>query len=496
MFKSELSSMKNEIHELKASQNQIVLSPVSSSNADHGKKIMDALKDDANNLIVLPGEGESVLPFEIVAQAQAYKDEKKLEKELVNLYTPYLEDIVNEIEPLVLLVNSEEYKWLRSSSGHSECEMKPDLFIAYHGLVEKKTPYHNAPINNSVERIFGKFPCWNCRSSLWCILDAKWKIDDEAFGEKVKYLQSCGFQCRIWKDSNQPLKLLLFDIEEFWMIVGQGLSINELRKCKWTQAGSRQVLKQFLTTNDPWMNATEFLLKNLECQLASNSPILGAGSYGRAFLLDNGQVLKVVVGPNAYHLEREYLKIQLLQDSPDTERFVVPIVDGSFRRGKMENIEFAGYLLQCKGDKIQSSPTIRNRNRMTNIQDGDIEVRLVKFLYELHLTGITHGDPRVDNALLVKNELKWIDFMDSNNQDLRMRIEDFSLLFNSLTHVKIDILRNNIKEILEPDLVGSMSQLSTNDQSHKLNSLINYLVDLLSNVKSVIREEKEKEISG
>lgn len=256
-------------------------------------------------------------------------------------------------------------------------------------------------------------------------------------------------------------------------------------------------MKQFLTTNDPWMIATEFLLESLGCHLASNSPILGAGSYGRAFLLDNGQVLKVAVGPNAYDLEHEYIKIGFLQDSPHTEHFVIPIVAGSFRRGKVENIDFAGYLLQYKGEKIQISPTTRNQNRMTNIEDEDIEVRLVKFLYELHLSGITHGDPRVDNALLVNNELKWIDFMESKSQHLASRIEDFSLLFNSLTHVKIDILRDNIKKILEPGLVGSMSQLSMDNQSQKLNRLIRYLSKLLSNVNSVVQEEKkEEEISG
>jgi hypothetical protein len=40
--------------------------------------------------------------------------------------------------------------------------MKPDLFVAYHALVEEKEPYDNAP-QCTEERLFGKFPCWNCR---------------------------------------------------------------------------------------------------------------------------------------------------------------------------------------------------------------------------------------------------------------------------------------------------------------------------------------------
>lgn len=467
-------------------------SPISSSNADHGKGIINDLTSQGAIITIPLGEGESVLTSEIVAQAYEFKSEKKLENELVNLYTPYLQDIVTEITPLVLLVNSEEHKWLRSSSGSSECDLKPDLFIAYHGLVDKKSAYKNAP-NNNVERIFGKFPCWNCRSSLWCILDAKWKIDDGAFGEKVKYLQSCGYKCRLWKNSNQPLKLLLFDIEEFWMIKGEETTIHEVKKCKWTQLGSRQVLKQFLTTYDPWMSATEMLLRNFECQLVSNSPILGAGSYGRAFLLTNDQVLKVVVGPNADVLEKEYNKILSLQNSSNTSHFVVPIVEGSFRQGTVDNINFTGYLLQYKGEKIKSSLRRNNDKKLKNFPSEPVEIRLVEFLHELHLNGITHGDPRVDNVLLVGNDLKWIDFMESNNQHKNTRIEDFSLLFNSLTYENIDNIRQKITMILDPDITLGMNQFSISDHSNQLTHLINYMKELLSGDNIVVQEEKKEE---
>jgi hypothetical protein len=203
--------------------------PLSSSNPDHGLRIYETLLRIGAIRIVEPGQGPNVLSQNIVDQALALRGKNIHERELVNLYTPYLQEIIAEIDSQILLVNSEEYQWLRTSSGHRKFGRGPDLFLAYHALVEKKLAYRNAP---EVERLFGRFPCWNCRSSLWCIFSAKWKIGDAAFDEKCNYLQSCGYQCRLWQGIGQLLKLILFDIEEFWMIEGLEVTITKVTKCK------------------------------------------------------------------------------------------------------------------------------------------------------------------------------------------------------------------------------------------------------------------------
>jgi hypothetical protein len=365
--------------------------------------------------------------------------------------------------------------------------MKPDLFVAYHALVEEKEPYDNAP-QCTEERLFGKFPCWNCRSSIWCILDAKWKINDEAFGEKCKYLQSCGSKCRIWQNEIPTLKLMIFDVDDFWMIEGQETEITQVKICKWSQSGSAQELKTFLTTFDPWMTCTELLLQMLQVQLDDSTPILGAGAYGRAFRLNDGHVLKVAVGPLAPRLEGEYNKILSIQNNPQTAHFVIPVVPNSFRYCRYDDeVCYAGYLLEYEGAKVESScPRLNNRTVPKPSPAENVEIALVRFLRSLHQSGLIHGDPRVDNVLSLNGQFKWIDFMDSSWSEALARVEDFVLLFSSLTGVAQvnNIIRPKIREILDPipshDSVSRvtrmLSEMNTSDP--QLDQLIAYLHEL------------------
>jgi len=511
-FPKKFMRVLSEIHSgIKASQQKEVLSPVSASNTDHGGLILNTLQYHGHVHNVKPGKGESVFSKNTVKQAKKLKKKKCHERELVNLYTPYLQSIVEEINSLIRLINSEEYAWLRASSGYSKCDMKPDLFVAYHALVEYKDAYRNAPVCE-VNRLFGRFPCWNCRSSIWCIFDAKWKIDTAAFGEKCKYLQSCCYQCRIWQGLGQQLKLILFDIEEFWMIEGYENDIRKLTKCKWTQSGSREVLKDFLTTYDPWMESTENLLKMLSVQLHPpmslpdtntpppvlnepsifNAAILGAGAYGRAFLLTNGNVLKVAVGSNAAMLQMEYLTILNLQKNPNTQNFVIPVVPNTFQYVRGDQCDYAGYLLEYQGERVSSTCPRLHHNEITNLSPGNLEIELVKFLYNLHLTGHVHGDPRLDNVLLKDGELKWIDFMNSTQFNIIAKVNDFSILFSSLTGVDITIINPNIRNILDPPLTNRMSQLSTNNQPP---SMLDQLIDYLGKLWSLdVREEDDEDV--
>jgi hypothetical protein len=155
-------------------------------------------------------DGEpSVFTSAEVAHANTLRNGNN-ENVLVSYFTPRLQEIVSSINPNVNLYNSEQYKWLRAPSAAPECEMKPDLFVAYDALVERRDPYKNAP-ECATSRQFGIFPCWNCRASIWCLFDAKWDLDLTALGEKAKYLECCGANCRLWDGETPTLKLILFD---------------------------------------------------------------------------------------------------------------------------------------------------------------------------------------------------------------------------------------------------------------------------------------------
>jgi hypothetical protein len=90
-------------------------------------------------------DGEpSVFTSAEVAHANTLRNGNN-ENVLVSYFTPRLQEIVSSINPNVNLYNSEQYKWLRAPSAAPECEMKPDLFVAYDALVERRDPYKNAP---------------------------------------------------------------------------------------------------------------------------------------------------------------------------------------------------------------------------------------------------------------------------------------------------------------------------------------------------------------
>jgi serine/threonine protein kinase len=179
------------------------------------------------------------------------------------------------------------------------------------------------------------------------------------------------------------------------------------------------------------MKGTERLLRQLNVQLSTSrdTPILGAGSYGRAFLLTNGQVLKVAVSAG---LKKEYRIIKAIQENPRTQHFVIPVVVDSWQSFPVDDYEVAGYLLEYAGERIESSCPRLNCERWTQTP-RKLERRLVKSLLSLHRFGLIHGDPRVDNVLLKGEELKWIDFMPSPLFEFAARVKDFTLLFHSLT---------------------------------------------------------------
>lgn len=377
----------------------------SGSNTDHGTDIYNSLI--ANKMVrdAEIGEGPPAIPVDIVESAAAMfqHNPKTHESKLVSLYTPYLMEIVRTVSPDLRLVNSEYYRWIEVKSGHTQSNLKPDLFSAYHPLIKFLQPYQNAP-NCTVERLFGTFASWESRESIHCIWDAKWKIDMRGFGEKCKYLQISGEGKMNHSDQPITLKGVLFDVENFWMIKSSSRSITEVIKCKWSQNGSKEHLLKFLESFDLWMQATNALcgmlhetVMDFTFDWKSSPAWLGSGANGRVFRLEGGKVIKVVVGKKSEQVHHEFnAMVRCLQDAK-TKECVFPIVENSYRRGKIEGFDFAGYMLECVGVKI-------------GLLTSEIKCALARNLFELHSNGYIHGDPRIQNALLLQDKVKWIDF--------------------------------------------------------------------------------------
>jgi len=62
-----------------------------------------------------------------------------------------------------------------------------------------------------------------------------------------------------------------------------------------------------------------------------------------------------------------------------------------------------------------------------------IKRKLAEALYGLHANEIIHGDPRIQNALLLDGDVKWIDFRDIDFVTTKIsRQRDVEVLFESL----------------------------------------------------------------
>ena len=322
----------------------------------------------------------------------------------MNLYFPYLLNVFGELCSNLRLVNSDEYAWLCTTSNEAHCQMKPDMFSAFHGLIEYKKPYKGAP--DPSNKLYGKFRPWHCRESIHCIWDCKWNIN-AAFGEKCKYLQVTG-QGDVTDFNGRSLRLkgVLFDVTGFWMIKSVKNEIVQVMTCDWSQKGSYEHLLKFLRFSDFWKDGALALAASYDRQICDLScqddmlypACLGAGGNGRVFLLDSGMVLKVVIGRKADDVEKEFRQmLHCLQACPDA---VFPVVEDSYKQIEMDDsIKCAGYLLQCQGRKINNA----------EMNQGTIKL-VLSSLFALHAKNLIHGDARLENILVHDGKALWIDF--------------------------------------------------------------------------------------
>jgi len=233
------------------------------------------------------------------------------------------------------------------------------------------------------------------------------------------------------------LKGVSFDVNQFWMITSHGNAISEVVMCKWSQSGSKQLLVDFLSNLDPWQKAATALCGALGVAIrdfsaaddddGEETAFLGSGANGRVFRLRCGAALKIVLGKKSNEVEKEYKLMLECQKKDKIQPFVFPLQEGSYRSGSADLVDYAGYILTRIGHRI-SPPPLSN----------DVKLKLVEALYGLHSNNVIHGDPRIDNALILDNgtsaaSVRWIDFRDADLVTYKVSIRcDVEILFKSI----------------------------------------------------------------
>ena len=408
---------------------QTILNRVSASNNDHGVAIYSSLMLTGNIKVSSDGAGSSIIADNLILEATLIYNQnpRPHEQHLVSLYTPTLIEILEEVSPDLRLVNSEYFQWFHCMSGYRKSDLKPDLFSAHHPLIQYSPPYNNAP-TCAVRRLFGRFVGWENRSSIHCIWDAKWKIDMQAFGEKCKYLQIAGEDCVDHNGVALKLRGVLFDKDQFWMIKSSGNTITDVEICQWSQSGSKQLLIGFLQGSNPWLEAANALCEELGVTIVDYSSSeqdlsawLGTGANGRVFRLNGGQVIKIVVGRKSNEVEKEYLLMLQYHKWEAITSLVFPVVEGSYHCGVMRGVQYAGYLLAQEGQQIPLPVT------------NNLKKELAASLCGLHSHDVIHGDPRIENVLVLDGAVRWIDFRLTETVTTKIsKRRDVEILYTSL----------------------------------------------------------------
>ncbi|CAJ1944896.1 unnamed protein product [Cylindrotheca closterium] len=123
------------------------------------------------------------------------------EHQVVAFLTPFLTAVFqcNRSSNRVL-VNSEEYKWLKTSGDEkSTYNQKPDMFICHKSLYQKRDPFDATGDSKLLQMrrstdIFGQLSHWNLRRFLSVVLEAKKDISNSAFGQTINYAAHLSFE--------------------------------------------------------------------------------------------------------------------------------------------------------------------------------------------------------------------------------------------------------------------------------------------------------------
>ena len=190
-------------------------------------------------------EGEN--PAAVISPAEATElVGTRDEHEVIAYLTPHLEDIF--ANDGLVLVNSEEYAWLKTSTGQKSesFKQKPDMLACHPALYRAKDESKASDYVKARRKCgfkFGVLGDWQLRGCIGSVLEAKTKIDNEAFGEVINY----GRLISVDLEKPSSVRIVLFDKTMFWLVSFTDGACFKVEQCNWTQPGSRELLASFAT---------------------------------------------------------------------------------------------------------------------------------------------------------------------------------------------------------------------------------------------------------
>jgi hypothetical protein len=391
------------------------------------------------------------------------ESEEYNEAAFVALVTPKLMSICANI-PDMVLVNGEDYKWIRTASGYSAHEQKPDLFLCHQACWKSRTP----PAGQSRTALFARqiredyaksgatdyfrygTCAWELRHGLACMFEAKLQIETaKNYGEIHPKVQNLLLHAPL--GSSYVVRVVLFDKKEFRLLTFSSQSLVSVRSLSWIEPGSRQDLQQFLSPTLPlfFQSLSLFCMQN-HITLMVPDAFLGNGATGYAFRVKSRPV-EFVSSSTGTSDAGAVMSSGLSRGPP-----IVPVSDGhvlkisNYSGASLVTLEFRvfseilehvsklplGQMLAPLLPRL-TSPLLSHRlpivhdsylavgftfgpvgasmwveytNATSAVAKFALFREIVAALVVLNQAGVMHGDARLENLIIVDKQLMWIDF--------------------------------------------------------------------------------------
>ena len=387
--------------------------------------------------LLLPSESPSVLGANVLKKSQAHGGiglplfcntltgppilpqgrmpdfREKKEVDFVAFITPFL---IPCFPPGFVVVNSENHKWIDVKSGNKNNDLKPDVIGCHPAFYSAET--HDDEIDRDYSPKFGIIP-HTCLYGSVFVGAAKLMATPTALGELLLYLEWIGFH------SGREARGLLLSVHECQLVEVERKVVTRFCRVPWSAAGSLGFVQDFFASYDiPMAHTIDACCKEMKVDVAEGRSFLGRGGSGAVFKVKRGRdslALKIVVNtaekPDAVdELEREFE----CSRNPSLADLFIPGV--SF----LSLGTSAGLLL--------NEAAALTAKRST---EGIVDI-IFRRLYDLHVMGFTHGDPRLANFVwCVRSGWKWIDLRESSSSSLSADVaRDVKLLVESIISPK------------------------------------------------------------
>jgi hypothetical protein len=406
----------------------------------------------AVGLDAVPREGgTSVLSIEVLENIvlAAMTDGRIDEHKLIVYFTPILDDILQTVNPdsSCMIVNSEEYKWLKQHDLAPSHDLKPDLCVVYQNMYMEKPESNPQSLRDfraayragvrDYEFIFG-VPLFQFSDSIKLVIEWKGNITPLDRATIYSYL------LHLARDS--PLIIfrgLLCDSNGFFAVECCGGNIRFVQYYCWTVPGSLDKLRELFaidTSVSPWITLLRKSCDQLNVRLASAPVFLGGGGFGRVFkVYDNDgsvRALKIILSTKFEYSPNQIASASLTEFNtlctgfPVEAQFLVHAIKDTFFSFE----HMVGGILT----KLGHAYLLRECGLPLDVT-SEIDVGgAFGALSGIHGLGRYHGDARIDNAISVVLEagvraVKWVDFMQHGMDATRADIEcDLAKLVGSI----------------------------------------------------------------